>query len=220
MSSVNCAAWPVLPFLAQALDAGPGLGLDQGVMIHRRHILALAAAAAAAPGLAAAQADPIGDLLDRALAEREVRRLSLFNLHTSEKIDAVYWENGRYVPDALEAINLVLRDFRTGEVWPIDVRLIDAVSAVAARVENPRPFQIVSGFRSSKTNAMLRGKSKQVAENSVHTEGEAIDLYLDDTPLPRLHAAAVSLSVGGVGLYPVTGFLHMDVAKVRYWQGT
>ena len=114
----------------------------------------------------------------------------------------------------------MLRDFRSGEVWPIDVTLLDAVSTVAGKVENDRPFQIVSGFRSPKTNAMLRAQSAEVAENSVHTEGEAIDLYLDDTPLDRLHAAAVSLGAGGVGLYPLTGFIHMDVAKVRYWQGT
>ena len=182
-------------------------------------MIGLAAAACAAPSLAAAQTDTIGELLD-GVALPETRRLNLFNLHTSETFNAVYWEKGDYVTGALDAINLVLRDFRSGEVWPIDVTLLDAVSSVAAKVENDRPFQIVSGFRSPKTNALLRAKSAEVAENSVHTEGEAIDLYLDDTPLDRLHAAAVSLNAGGVGLYPVTGFIHMDVARVRYWQGT
>jgi uncharacterized protein YcbK (DUF882 family) len=189
-------------------------------MIARRRLLGIAAAAIAAPRMAAAQADPIGDLLGSAPPQGEVRRLNLFNLHTFERFDAVYWEKGEYIPQALDAINLVLRDFRTGDVWPIDVNLLDAVSAVAARVENDRPFQIVSGFRSAKTNAMLRSRSTEVAENSVHTQGEAIDLYLDDTPLSCLHAAAVELKAGGVGLYPTTGFIHMDVAQVRYWQGT
>ncbi len=193
-------------------------------MIDRRQMLGLAAGGCAAPAMTLAQssqmmADPIGDLL-AAADRRPVRRLNLFNLHTSERVDAVYWEAGEYIPDALDAINLVLRDFRTGEVWPIDVKLLDTVSALATVVENDRPFQIVSGFRSPRTNAMLRSRSREVAENSVHTGGEAMDLYLDDTPLPRLHAAAVGLGAGGVGLYPVTGFIHMDVARVRYWQGT
>jgi uncharacterized protein YcbK (DUF882 family) len=196
-------------------------------MIARRHMLGqflgLAAAACCAPCRAAAQAmaaDPIGELLDRSSDPREARRLKLFNLHTLERVDAVYWEKGAYIPDALEAISIVLRDFRSGDAWPIDARLLDTVSALSARVENDRPFQIVSAYRSPKTNAMLRARSQEVAESSVHMEGLAMDLYLDDTPLDRLHAAAVSLGAGGVGLYPVTGFIHMDVARVRYWQGT
>jgi uncharacterized protein YcbK (DUF882 family) len=199
--------------------------LDRSVMINRRHMLGLATAAACcAPCMALAQAgagaDPIGQLLARSADTREVRRLNLFNLHTQERADAVYWEKGEYVASALEAINLTLRDFRSGHVWPMDVRLLDAVSAVAAAVGDDRPLQIVSGYRSPSTNAMLAARSNEVSDSSVHMEGLAMDFYLDNTPLDRLHAAAISQYAGGVGIYPVTGFIHMDVARVRYWQGT
>lgn len=200
------------------------LRLDPRVMINRRHLLGMTLAACCAPCMAAAQGaappDPIGDLLARPLDTREARRLNLYHLHTHEAVDVIYWEKGEYIPDALAAINMTLRDFRSGHVWPIDVRTLDMVSATAAAVGNPRPLQIVSAYRSPATNAMLRARSGEVAENSVHTEGMAIDFYLDDTPIDRLHAAAVAQNAGGVGLYPDTGFIHMDASRVRYWQGT
>jgi uncharacterized protein YcbK (DUF882 family) len=201
------------------------LRLDPPVMINRRHMLGLAAAAACcAPCMALAQAangaDPIGRLIAGADDTREVRRLNLFNLHTRETVDAVYWEKGDYIPAALDAINMTLRDFRSGHVWPIDVRLLDAVSATVATVGDERPLQIVSGYRSPATNAILASRSSEVSDASVHMQGMALDFYLDNTPVERLHAAAVRQSAGGVGIYPVTGFIHMDVAGVRYWQGT
>ncbi len=192
-------------------------------MIDRRHLLGLGLGlgltACAAPGLARAEsADPIGDLLTS--LDTAPRRLKLLNLHTMESADTVYWENGAYSPEGLAALNTVLRDFRTGDVFQMDTGLYDTIHALAARVESDQPFQIVSGYRSPKTNAMLRDKSTQVAENSVHTLGAAVDLYLDNVALTDLHAAALSLRAGGVGLYPVTGFIHVDTGRLRRWRGT
>ena len=145
------------------------------------------------------------------------RSITLNNLHTDEKLEAVYWENGRYVPDALDAVNKVLRDFRTGDVHPIEPRLLDLITDLRARLGSKQPFQVISGYRSPQTNAMLREQSAEVAQHSLHMDGKAIDLFLEDVPLDRLRLAALDLSRGGVGYYPGR-FVHMDVGPVRHWQ--
>jgi uncharacterized protein YcbK (DUF882 family) len=150
---------------------------------------------------------------------REPRSILLKNLHTDENLDAVYWDDGRYVPEALDAVNEVLRDFRTGEVHPIAPALLDVLTDLRTTVGSALPFQVISGYRSAQTNAMLREKSAEVAQHSLHMDGLAIDLYLDDVDIDRLHLAALDLSRGGVGYYPVTKFVHLDVGPVRHWQG-
>ena len=150
------------------------------------------------------------------------RRLRFHNLHTDEKLDAVYWEDGHYVPDALHAVNHVLRDFRTGDMHMMDPGLLDLLVAVQARTETQSPFYVISGYRSPRTNAMLRdegGASTGVARKSMHLEGKAIDLRLADVQLSHLHNAALSLGGGGVGYYPTSDFVHMDVGPVRQWGG-
>jgi uncharacterized protein YcbK (DUF882 family) len=144
------------------------------------------------------------------------------NLHTDEKLDAVYWEQGRYVPDALHAVNTVLRDFRTGDVHMMDPALLDLLVAVSAKTETNSPFYVISGYRSPQTNAMLRdegGAGTGVAKRSLHLEGKAIDIRLGDVALSHLHNAALSLGGGGVGYYPTSDFVHLDVGAVRQWGG-
>ena len=149
----------------------------------------------------------------------EPRSIALKNLHTDEALEALYWDHGRYVPDALEAVNKVLRDFRTGEVHPIAPGLLDVLADLRAATGSTAPYQVISGYRSPQTNAILRERSAEVAQHSLHMDGEAIDLYLDDVDLERLHLAALDLSRGGVGYYPATKFVHIDVGPVRHWQG-
>lgn len=184
-------------------------GEEHVATIHRRRLLQLGLGlAATGPGLAWPQAE-----LD------PVRRLALYNLHTDEALDTVYWEQGAYVPDALAAANKVLRDFRTGEVHPINPRLLDVLALLSAQVGAKGPFQVISGFRSPATNAMLRAHSAGVASKSLHMDGLAIDICLADTDLARLHSGALALKAGGVGYYPADGFVHVDVGPVRRWQG-
>jgi len=150
------------------------------------------------------------------------RRVRFHNLHTDEKLDAVYWEQGRYVPDALHAVNTVLRDFRTGDVHMMDPALLDLLVAVSAKTETNSPFYVISGYRSPQTNAMLRdegGAGTGVAKKSLHLEGKAIDIRLGDVALSHLHNAALSLGGGGVGYYPTSDFVHLDVGAVRQWGG-
>jgi uncharacterized protein YcbK (DUF882 family) len=145
------------------------------------------------------------------------RALALRNLHTGESLYRVYWEGGRFVPGALRDIDRVLRDHRTQEVHEIDHRLLDLLSALRSRLGTTEPFEIVSGYRSPASNAFLRATTTGVAADSLHPRGMAADVRVPGCPLPRLHAAALGLQEGGVGYYPDSGFVHVDVGRVRAW---
>ena len=150
----------------------------------------------------------------------EAPRLAhVHNLHTGESLRAVYYENGRYVPDALSELMKVLRDWRSGEEHLMDPRLFDVMHAVRAKLEVSAPFQVISGYRSAATNAMMHERSHGVAMNSQHVQGKASDVRLEGVELHHLRAAALELGAGGVGYYPVSNFVHMDVGPVREWIG-
>ncbi|MGH1559301.1 DUF882 domain-containing protein [Caulobacter segnis] len=123
-------------------------------------------------------------------------------MHTDEKLEAVYWENGEYVPDAVSALNHVLRDYRNDEVHPIDPGLYDILGKIADRTGTKAHFQVISGYRSPATNQMLSERSGEVARHSLHMEGKAMDIYLEDISFRRSEAEALGLQLGGVGYYP------------------
>jgi uncharacterized protein YcbK (DUF882 family) len=178
---------------------------------------AAAATVAALPSQGWAQ-DAIGDYLQQILpTTTEPRRVAIHNLHTDERVDAVYFDDGRYVPDALAAVNHVMRDYRTGDVHVMDPQLLDLMHTLSKTVETTQPFQIISGYRSPKTNAMLHERSAGVAVNSFHMRGMATDIRLPDVSLPNLHRAALAMQRGGVGYYPESDFIHVDVGPVRTW---
>ena len=145
------------------------------------------------------------------------RRLSFHNLHTGESLDAVYWADGSYVPDALRSIDTVLRDFRTGDVHPIDRRLLDLLVRLRQKLGTMESVHVISGYRSPRTNAMLRAQSEGVAGHSLHMDGMAIDLRVPGRALRDVRAAALDLGGGGVGFYPASDFVHVDVGRVRHW---
>jgi uncharacterized protein YcbK (DUF882 family) len=146
------------------------------------------------------------------------RRLSFVNLHTGESLTAVYWANGTYQSNALKEIDHVLRDFRTGDVHSIDLRLLDLLHALQRKVKSRSPFQVISGYRSPATNAKLASLSGGgVARRSFHMKGMAIDVALEDRRLTALRDAALDLRAGGVGYYPRPGFVHVDVGPARSW---
>ena len=153
------------------------------------------------------------------LAGGEVRKAVLHNLHTGDRFNEVYFEGGRYVPQALAEAMKVLRDWRNGEEHVMDPRLFDALHAISTRLETDRPFQIISGYRSPRTNAMLHARSSGVASNSQHTFGKAVDVRVEGVDLRQLHQAALRTAAGGVGFYPVSNFVHVDVGRVRTWNG-
>ena len=141
------------------------------------------------------------------------------NLHTGDSLRTVYFENGRYLPDAMGELMKALRDWRSGEEHLMDPRLFDVMHALRGRLGTSQPFQIVSGYRSKATNDMMHERSAGVAKNSQHTEGKASDIRLEGVDLRHVRAAALDLGAGGVGYYPVSNFVHVDVGPVRRWQG-
>lgn len=145
------------------------------------------------------------------------RSVALHHLHTGEKVKLTYWEKGEYLSESLAEVNRILRDFRTGEEHPIDPLLLDMLHTLRLRTGRKAPFEIISGYRSPKTNNMLRAQSNGVAKRSLHMQGRALDIRQPGTDLRQLHRAAVELKVGGVGLYSKSDFIHVDTGRVRYW---
>lgn len=145
------------------------------------------------------------------------RQLAFHNLHTGEKLDTVYWADGRYLPEAMRHIDWLLRDYRTDQVHGIDPRLLDLLADLHARLHTREPFHVISGYRSPETNAMLASTTDGVAQNSQHLAGKAIDIRVPGKRLNYVRAAAVSLRRGGVGYYPHSDFVHVDTGHVRYW---
>jgi uncharacterized protein YcbK (DUF882 family) len=168
--------------------------------------------------LLATAAWPLGTAAATAgAAVLETRALSFTHLHTGEHLSLAYFSGGAYLPDALAAVNHLLRDFRTGDVGTMDPALLDVLHVLARMTGSRQPFQIISGYRSAATNEALHRRSAGVASASLHMKGQAIDIRLADVALERLRDAALSLRAGGVGYYAASQFVHVDTGRVRAW---
>ena len=147
-------------------------------------------------------------------------RLKLQNMHTGESLDIVYRVGNTYLPEAVEKLNYFLRDHNTQDVVEYDPKEFDVLHNVLARLRKPNGvINVVCGYRTPETNAELRQNSPQtgVAEHSQHMEGHAIDIRVPGVSTVALRNAALSLHAGGVGYYPTSQFVHVDVGPVRQW---
>jgi uncharacterized protein YcbK (DUF882 family) len=145
------------------------------------------------------------------------RFLSLFNIHTAESAAVVYCQAGCLITPSLEKIDYILRDYRSGEMKEIDVRLLDLLHSLTMKLGLDQPFHVISGYRSPRTNSLLRARLRGVAKHSLHVLGQAIDIRVPGLSISELFRAAVSLKAGGVGRYPRSNFVHVDVGRVRTW---
>lgn len=146
-----------------------------------------------------------------------VRSLSFLHTHTGEHLEVDYFQDGKYQPDGLAQVNNLLRDFRTNEVHQIDPALLDTLFDLQTLAQADTVFEVISGYRSPTTNAMLRRTTEGVAQHSMHLEGRAIDVRLQQFPTATLARLARSLGRGGVGFYPASDFVHVDTGRVRSW---
>jgi len=145
-------------------------------------------------------------------------RLSLFNVWTEERLDVTYRnEAGQYDLDALDDVNQILRCHYTGEVAAIDVRVLEHVNLVQAKLGGQREIHIISGFRSPEFNAMLVRSGRRAAKNSLHVQGQAVDLQIPGVHPKMVRQAALELGYGGVGYYPRSKFVHLDSGPFRHW---
>ncbi|MCK5666139.1 MAG: DUF882 domain-containing protein [Thiotrichaceae bacterium] len=145
------------------------------------------------------------------------RALSFYHTHTDKELSIVYYDDDAYLTSALDKINLFLGDFRTGETYPIAPRLLDAIYLLQQQTDIDNQFDVISAYRSPKTNAQLRKKSNGVAKRSLHMQGKAIDIRLRGFKTSKLRDTAIAMKVGGVGYYRRSDFIHLDVGNVRHW---
>lgn len=178
------------------------------MLVRRRQLLVGSLGAAA-----------LGSTLGRIAAATtpESHRLSFYHIHTAERLTVTYREHGTLIPEALAEVNQYLRDFRTEQSHDIDVALLDMLHDLYAAFDGRGNFEVISGYRSPRTNAALRHVTTGVAENSLHIQGRAIDVRLTSAKTAALRDAAIALQGGGVGYYAASNFVHLDTGAFRTW---
>jgi len=149
----------------------------------------------------------------------DIRRIRMYSGRTGENLDTIYWIEGQYIKEALKEINFFMRDWRQNSVIKIDPRNVDIMAASHRLMDVNEPYLLLSGYRTPKTNAMLRSRSRGVAKKSLHMEGMAADLRLSSRSVNQMARAASAMSAGGVGRYSRSNFVHMDSGPVRTWGG-
>ena len=168
-------------------------------------------------GLASLSPNPVlGAIRDCISPERS---LSLYNPNTRESLHTTYWSNGMYQQKALSDINNIMRDRLTGEIKQINTQLLDLLYAIGTELKTQEPFHIISGYRCSRTNELLRKRGKGAAKKSLHIQGKAADIRLPECRLSSLRRVAFNLKGGGIGYYPRHKFIHIDIGPIRYWSG-
>ena len=145
------------------------------------------------------------------------RSLAIQNPHTGDKLSLTYFEKGRYLNDALDEISFLLRDYRTGDVHPVDPELLDQLHDLKQMLGLNQPFDVICGYRSPLTNARLHAEHSGVANNSFHIHGRAVDIRIERLDIRRIRNAAVAMHRGGVGYYPGSNFIHLDTGSFRTW---
>ena len=162
-------------------------------------------------GTSAASADPA------ASTAAGPRSLRFVHTHTGESLTAAYFDGSAYDAASLSDVNHLLRDFRTGESHLMDPQLLDILYDLQVLADRDAPFEVISGYRSPATNAMLHRVSNGVAEHSQHLLGKAIDVRLSGYSTRQLSDHARALARGGVGFYASSNFVHIDTGRVRNW---
>ena len=149
----------------------------------------------------------------------DTRTLSLYEIHTKERLTVTYKRDGEFDDEALEKLNYFMRDWRTDEPTKMDRELIDLIWTLHTQLGSQEPIHLISAYRSAKTNAKLRRRGGGQARKSQHIQGRAADIHFPDVPVKKLRASALIQEVGGVGYYPTSGipFVHVDTGRVRMW---
>ena len=189
----------------------------KNALVTRRSFIGFGALVAGGAFAASVTPAAAGMITPRGVEMEGARRISFRNSHTGEIFSGVYRVGDKYLPDAFDKINIVMRDFRTNELFPIDPRVMDIIYTVHQMTRLSEPYEVLSGYRCPKTNKNLRSNSEGVAKNSLHMTGQAIDLRLPGFDTKQIRNLAISLKAGGVGYYAKSNFVHMDSGDVRTW---
>lgn len=185
--------------------------------INRRHFLNGIMSTLAGGALVTSASGAMAGSFSRSMLDSGKRYISLRHIHTGETFSGVYRIGDQYIYEAFEKINTLMRDFRTSDVYPVDPRLVDFLWRINKKTESNQPFQILSGYRSPKTNLKLATNTAGVAVNSYHMSGQAADIRLPYYDTRGLRNVARRLRAGGVGFYPKSDFIHIDTGEYRSW---
>lgn len=160
-------------------------------------------------------------LPDAAVAQRlgnsGARSIAIRRAQTGESFQGVYWRDGRYDRDALQRLDLVLRDPGADEATPMDPRLFDVLVAVQRALDSTDSWEVISGYRAPETNAARARQSRRVSRASLHMSGMACDSRLPGRDSLGIARVAANMQTGGVGLYRRDGFVHLDCGPARRW---
>lgn len=193
---------------SKSVEAHPE-GCPCCALSHRRRFLLKASVATA--GLI------LGPELAKAAAKKD-RLLMMSNPHTGEKIRTIYWTpTDGYIRESLASVSHFMRDFRQNQVKAIDPALLDIVHAISLNIGSHRKFEVMSGYRSPKTNRMLARRSRNVAKKSYHMRAKAMDFQVKNVSSKSLRKIALALKAGGVGYYPGARYIHVDTGNIRTW---
>lgn len=157
------------------------------------------------------------------VAYAPTRHLKLYNVHTKEKLETTFWQNGSYNHNALDSLNYFLRDWRANEVAQFDPEVLSLVFYIKRELEKKypqiqnQPIHIISGYRSATTNNKMKKSGRNVAKKSQHSYGKAVDIHFPGIPASEVRDIALSFKVGGVGYYHANQFVHVDTGRVRQW---
>ena len=185
--------------------------------LSRRGFIGGMVGALACGGALASPGKAVAGSFSRSFVDGGKRHISLRQIHTGETFSGVYRIGDQYIYEAFEKINALMRDFRRGDVYPIDPRLIDVLWQINKKSDSKYPFQILSGYRSPKTNLKLARNTQGVASNSYHMSGQAADIRLPYFNTQGLRKIAIDLHAGGVGYYAKSDFVHIDTGEFRTW---
>lgn len=147
----------------------------------------------------------------------DIRKIRMYSGRTGESVNVIYWIDGTYIPDSMREVNHFFRDWRNNQTHTIDARTIDFLAATHNILRASEPYMLLSGYRSPQTNNMLRARSRNVAQDSLHVRGQAADVRLNSRSVAQIARAAQSCNAGGVGRYSRSNFVHFDSGASRVW---
>ena len=146
-----------------------------------------------------------------------IRSIHMRSTRSGETLNTIYWIEGQYINPALKEINWFMRDWRENKAVTMDRRTSDVIAAAHKRLDSSEAVMMLSGYRSPRTNAMLRSKSRRVAKDSYHIKGMATDFRIPSRSVSQIAKAALASRTGGVGKYYGSNFVHVDSGPIRTW---
>lgn len=191
---------------------------QSSTMINRRDFLKLSSLMIGSGILTNAHAKKI-DIEKLFAIKNSSKKLHLYNINSREALNVEYYINGKYNKEGLHQIYKFMADKRSGEVAKIDNGVIESLFNIQKKLNIDEPISILSGYRSVESNSKMAKESKGVSKNSFHTKGMAVDIFVKDMSINHLHDLVADIHTGGIGYYPSSGFVHIDVGPVRNWRG-